>query len=166
VVALGFWTGAIRIIPSEPPQKAAPDTSASPSIALADMTEAERQADAEKARAVHAAREKAVAELEAARPQISRPAYSAGMTDADVDRLTTYAVYLGRASACGVPSGFAVERVGAWIDAKMPPGSVDRQTLFPIFAAGMEANARMQSEGRSPDTCDQVREQFARMSWP
>lgn len=35
-VALGFWTGAIKITPPEPPQKAAPDTSASPSIALAD----------------------------------------------------------------------------------------------------------------------------------
>lgn len=163
----GPFDGPTRNIGTRP----RPEPSA-PSIALADMTEAQQAAEAARAEAIHKARELATQEEEAKRPSTpveTRPVgtrYRAGMTDADVNRLTSYAVFIGRATACGVDTGAAVEAVGTWIEAKMPPGSADRATLFPIFAQGMQDSARMQSQGRSPDTCDQVLTQFARISWP
>jgi len=91
---------------------------------------------------------------------------SLGMTDADVNRLTTYAVALGRGSACGVDTSDAGSRVGAWIDAKMPAGSGDRRLLFPIFMQGVQSHAQEQASGQSPDSCEAVARQFAMMPWP
>lgn len=83
-----------------------------------------------------------------------------------MDRLTTYAVVLGRATACGVDTSVGAQRVGAWMDRVMPPGSADQRTFLPIFVEGTQMHARRQASGQSPDTCAQVRTTYARMVWP
>jgi len=98
----------------------------------------------------------------AARP----PVYTAGMTSEDINRLTTFAVVLGRAGACGVATSAAADRVGAWMEAKMPPGTPDRATLFPIFMQGVQSHAQQQAAGQSPDNCETVAREFNAMPWP
>ena len=44
---------------------------------------------------------------------------------AEIDKLTTYAVILGRATACGINTKEASSRVGTWMDRTFPPASAD-----------------------------------------
>jgi len=88
------------------------------------------------------------------------------ISKADIDRLTTYAVIIGRAIACGVETDYAMRRVGSWLDDKFPPGSSDQKTYLPIFIEGVKFHAQQQANGNSPDTCSKVRSTFARTQWP
>ena len=87
-------------------------------------------------------------------------------SDADIDRLTTYAVLIGRAIACGEDTSYASKRVGAWMDEKFPPGSEDQQVYLPIFVAGVRYHAGQQRDGNSPDSCSTVSHQFGLIDWP
>lgn len=87
-------------------------------------------------------------------------------SDADVDRLTTYATLLGRAVGCGLNTSSEAARVGDWMDQRFLPGSDDQQTYLPIFMAGVQENARRQSQGESPDSCASVKEQYSLVKWP
>jgi len=87
-------------------------------------------------------------------------------TDADIDKLTTYAVVIGRAVACGVDIKPAMKDVGRWMDRRFPPGSSDQQTYLPIFSQGVQYHAQQQADGNSPDSCSSVRRTFDRMVWP
>ncbi|WP_171694357.1 hypothetical protein [Methylomonas sp. ZR1] len=85
---------------------------------------------------------------------------------ADIDKLTTYSVILGRAVACGINTNDASSRVGYWMDRNFPPGSQDQITYLPIFMAGMQHNAEQQASGNSPDNCAAVARAFNSMPWP
>ena len=87
-------------------------------------------------------------------------------TDADINRLTSYAVMLGRAVGCGLSTKDQASRVGKWMDQRFAPGSADQKMYLPIFSAGVRENAQRQSQGQSPDDCDTVREQFSLVDWP
>jgi hypothetical protein len=82
----------------------------------------------------------------------------------DVDALTTYAVLLGRAVACGVDTDDASRRVGRWMDKRFTPE--DQKTYLPVFAIGTRYHAQMQKDGKSPDSCAKVRSEFAKIPWP
>ncbi len=83
-------------------------------------------------------------------------------TDADIDKMTSYAVIIGRAAGCGIDTGDAMRRVGKWMDRRFP-----RQgTYLVIFMAGVEQHAKQQAEGKSPDTCAQVKRSFRNTPWP
>ncbi|WP_144445430.1 hypothetical protein [Comamonas sp. 26] len=86
--------------------------------------------------------------------------------NANIDKMTTYAVLLGRAIGCGIEVKKPMERVGAWMDKVFPPGSEDQKVLLPIFVQGVMDNSKAQTEGRSPDTCNQVRTSFGKTKWP
>jgi hypothetical protein len=94
------------------------------------------------------------------------PTPTLAASKADIDRLTTYAVIIGRAIGCGVDTDDASRRVGAWMDEKFPPGSSDQQIFLPIFMTGVKYHAEQQANGKSPDTCSQVRSTFRKMQWP
>lgn len=83
----------------------------------------------------------------------------------DADRLTTYAVVLGRASGCGINVTAQGNRVGAWLNRVTQPGP-ERDSMNVIFMSGIIEHRDAQMGGRSPDTCDQVRQSFARFEWP
>jgi hypothetical protein len=87
-------------------------------------------------------------------------------SSADIDKLTTYAVILGRATACGANVDDASRRVGRWMDRTFPPGSKDQQIYLPIFMEGMRHHVQQQNEGKSPDSCFSVLRSFNSFPWP
>ena len=87
-------------------------------------------------------------------------------SSADIDQLTTYAVVLGRAAACGANIDDPSRRVGRWMDKVFPPGSSDQKKYLPIFMAGMAHHAQQQKEGKSPDTCTVVLRSLNGFPWP
>ena len=94
------------------------------------------------------------------------PTFTLAASDSDIDKLTTYAVILGRAIGCGIKTEYESRRVGAWMDKTFPPGSSDQKTYLPIFIQGLQYHAKQQSTGNSPDSCSQVRKTFNNMPWP
>lgn len=90
----------------------------------------------------------------------------AGMGPAEVDRLTTDAVLLGRAIGCHLDVDVESRRVGDWLDRVAPPGSRDQQIYLPMLMAGMRQNAEAQAAGRSPDSCEAVTLAVRRHRWP
>lgn len=91
---------------------------------------------------------------------------SNAVTDTDIDKLTTYAVLIGRAIAYGTDTSYASSRAGAWMDKKFLPGSKDQQIYLPIFVAGVKHHAEQQKNGNSPDSCSTVSHQFSLVNWP
>ena len=87
-------------------------------------------------------------------------------SSSDIDKLTTYAVILGRATACGINTKEASSKVGAWMDRTFPPGSSDQMTYLPILMSGMQYNAQQQASGNSPDSCSAVLRAFNAMHLP
>lgn len=82
-------------------------------------------------------------------------------SDGDIDRLTTFAVMLGRAVGCGLPvARSANSQIGQWMDLHFPPGSRAQRTYAPVFMLGVLQNAEDQRLGRAPDSCDTVSEFF------
>jgi hypothetical protein len=80
------------------------------------------------------------------------------------DTITTYAVYIGRAVACGQDIGRPMEYVGAWMDQCFD--SSERATQLGIFEAGTRTHATNQKNGNSPDSCEQVIKSFKKVTWP
>ncbi len=79
-----------------------------------------------------------------------------------IDQMTSYAVVIGRGIACEAPgTESAYRRFVAWMDAKGL--STDYRNL--ATATIREATKR-QREGITPDSCVEVRYQFARYPWP
>ncbi len=87
-------------------------------------------------------------------------------SNADIDKMTSYATLIGRAIACGVDTTYAMKRVGKWMDRTFPPGSKDQRIYLPIFAGGVKYHAQQQASGNSPDTCSQIKRVFPTVNWP
>lgn len=83
-----------------------------------------------------------------------------------IDRVTTYAVLIGRGAACGVDVSGPARRVGVWLDRVAPPGSAAQQTLLPMLTQQGQHHAQQQASGRSPDDCATVARAIARFQWP
>lgn len=83
-----------------------------------------------------------------------------------IDRLSTYAVLIGRGAACGADIDGPSRRVGAWLDRIAPPGSQEQTTLLPMLMQQSRYHAQMQAAGQSPDDCGQVRRAIAGFDWP
>jgi len=92
----------------------------------------------------------------------AEPVYAA--SDADIDRLTTYATILGRATACGIDVDGPSRRVGRWIDNTFT--GQERAAYLNVFIEGMYWNAQRQASGQSPDTCADVTRVMRTMAWP
>jgi hypothetical protein len=79
-----------------------------------------------------------------------------------VDRMTTYAVILGREVACGIPNTQdAFTRVGKWMDAQ----NLTKQYLA-TFTIGVKHSAEQQRDGNTPDSCSKVKSMSASFPWP
>lgn len=81
----------------------------------------------------------------------------------DIDKLTSYAVFLGRGTACGVDLAMAGARVGQWLDSTF---GQDRATYQGILVAGIEKHMTQQLQGRSPDSCAEIRREISKIVWP
>ena len=82
---------------------------------------------------------------------------------ADIDRLTSYSVMLGRATGCGVAVDREAAAVGRWIDRTFSPD--ERALYLSIMMQGMRHHALEQRSGRSPDSCSSVRRSLSRGNW-
>lgn len=83
---------------------------------------------------------------------------------AGVDQLSTYAVLLGRGAACKASIDGPSRRVGAWIDRTW--NGQEKSAMTMAFMIGMENAAKLQANGKSPDSCDKVREVILTTQWP
>ena len=83
----------------------------------------------------------------------------------DIDKMTTFAVLLGRAIGCGMDVSYQMKKVGQWMDTSFPPGSEDQQTYLPIFMEGVKYHADMQHRGESPDSCAAVQRSINNTNW-
>jgi len=54
-------------------------------------------------------------------------------TRADIDKLTTYSVILGRSVACGADIKVPMEKVGKWMDKRFTKASGDQKNIFTYF---------------------------------
>lgn len=93
---------------------------------------------------------------------MERVAYAA--SDADIDRLTSYAVILGRAAACDEDTDYAARRVGAWVDRTFY--GRERSDMLMILVMGMQHHAEQQAKGNSPDSCSSISRTMSKMVWP
>lgn len=83
-----------------------------------------------------------------------------------IDRVSTYAVLIGRGAACGIDVSEPARRVGVWLDRVAPPGSAAQRTLLPMLTQQGQYHAQQQASGRSPDDCATVARAIARFQWP
>lgn len=97
---------------------------------------------------------------------VIEPPPSDAASDTDIDRMTSYAVILGRAAGCGINTEKESRLVGKWMDRVFPPGSKDQKIYLPVFIEGMAFHARQQAAGRSPDSCAEMRRQVRTFPWP
>ncbi len=96
---------------------------------------------------------------------MAAPGADAPMT-ALIDKVSTYAVLIGRGAACGVDVSGPSERVGAWMDRVAPPGSSAQLTLLPMFMQQSRYHAARQASGQSPDACSTVQLAVQTYPWP
>jgi hypothetical protein len=82
----------------------------------------------------------------------------------DIDKMTTYAVIMGRGMACGASWRGAYDRVSDWLVTTF--SGTEGAMLAMIFVEGMRYHAEQQSKGLSPDNCSAVRATFHQMPWP
>lgn len=83
----------------------------------------------------------------------------------DIKKLNFFAMVLGRGSGCGFDIKEQVDMVGNWMDRKFPPGSDDQKVYLTIFAVGFKGNFDLQFEGRSPDSCEKIRQIIFQTDW-
>ena len=91
---------------------------------------------------------------------------SPGSMHDHIDRVSTYAVLIGRGAACGIDTRGPAGRVGAWLDRVAPPGSAAQQTLLPMLMQQSRHHAEQQSSGNSPDDCATVARAIRDHPWP
>jgi hypothetical protein len=102
-----------------------------------------------------------------AAPEIIQPDVSAPITKPfNTDSISTYAVCIGRAAGCGIDTGPAMKRIGQWLDTSYTGTPQGKSMQMIIFAEGVKLNAENQSQGKSPDTCEQVKSAYNSMIWP
>ena len=83
-----------------------------------------------------------------------------------IDKLTTYAVILGRATACDINADREFAKVGKWMDSVFPPGTKEQRIYLPIFLEGTKYHMQEQLAGNSPDNCSSIESTFNTFPWP
>jgi hypothetical protein len=86
-------------------------------------------------------------------------------SQADIDKLTTYATIFGRAFTCSLDIDGPSRRVDAWVEEKFPPGK-DRVMAERIFTQGVQYGAQMQAKRYTPDSCAEVARGLRSTPWP
>lgn len=85
------------------------------------------------------------------------------ISDSDMDKMTSYAVMIGRAGACKIDTTDAMGKIARW--SKTALGERDGYVLA-IFAQGVDMAMKQQLNGSSPDSCYTVEKAFRTFPWP
>jgi len=80
------------------------------------------------------------------------------------DTITTYAVFMGRAVACGERIDKPLEYVGYWIDDCFDQSEIASQLA--VFSTSVRYHAENQKNGNTPDSCTSVVNTFYSVNWP
>ena len=86
-------------------------------------------------------------------------------SEAEIERLSSLALLLGRGIGCNLQTKRAAAVIGGWFDKTFPPGSEAQERYLPVFAEEVEQHARQQRTGGSPDSCADVAHAFYTMRW-
>jgi hypothetical protein len=86
-------------------------------------------------------------------------------SEADLARLDSMALLLGRAAGCNLDTERATGVIGAWFDQTFPPGSLDQKRYLPKFTNEIRRHAAEQQSGNSPDSCADIAAAFRTMRW-
>lgn len=93
---------------------------------------------------------------------IALPARAA--SDAELERMSSLALLLGRGIGCNLDTKRASGVIGSWFDETFP-SSGEQERYLPVFAQEVEQHARQQRSGHSPDSCADVANAFYTMRW-
>lgn len=83
-----------------------------------------------------------------------------------MDRLTTFAILIGRGVGCHIDMSRETIRVEKWISLQSHVGPADLGTLQGVFVSGVQAQAEQQAAGEGPDSCAVVAHAIHHHSWP
>jgi hypothetical protein len=86
-------------------------------------------------------------------------------SEAEIERLSSLALLLGRGIGCRLDTNRASAVIGSWFDKTFPPGTAAQERYLPVFAEEVEQHAREQRTGGSPDSCADVAHAFYTMRW-
>lgn len=90
------------------------------------------------------------------------PAHAA--SDADVNRMTTYAALLGRAQGCGIETYTWRKGVASWMDRTFDAEIMP--SMMEVFAMGFSNEMKAQRAGKTGDLCTNVRRVVMSTAWP
>jgi hypothetical protein len=85
--------------------------------------------------------------------------------DAELERLESIALLLGRAIGCALDTERAAGQIRLWFDQTYPPGSEARQRYLPVFERAVHFYIAQQQSGNSPDSCAEVSDALATLGW-
>jgi hypothetical protein len=94
---------------------------------------------------------------------LAQPAHAA--SEAEVERLSSFAMVLGRGIGCNLDTKRAAAVLNQWFDKAFPPGSGEQEHYLPRFAAEVEQYRLQQHSGDSPDSCADVAQAFYTLRW-
>jgi hypothetical protein len=94
------------------------------------------------------------------------PFPASGGEYADMDRITTDAVLIGRGIACNVPIMRQSQRVSDWLEKVAPPSADNHRAMMDALQLGISMNAKAQASGESPDDCPTVGMAIRDHWWP
>lgn len=85
---------------------------------------------------------------------------SYAVSNENIDKLTTYAVIIGRATACGIDTKEFGDKVGKWFDKTFT--RKEQAIYIKVFEIGIYHSAQVQSDGQSPDSCYTIQKEVTR----
>ena len=85
-------------------------------------------------------------------------------SQAELDRLSSMALLLGRGLACGLDTKRAAGSIEAWFEQTFP-AETEQSRYLPLFADEVRSHLRQQRDGASPDSCADVAQAFYTMRW-
>lgn len=91
--------------------------------------------------------------------------HAAAASDADVRRLESFALLLGRGIGCELNTDQALAYINRWFEQTFPPVSADRQRNLARFREIARFHAQEQRSGESPDQCSNVSNAFKALGW-
>ena len=77
-----------------------------------------------------------------------------------IERLSTFAMILGRGIGCNLDTKRAAAMLSKWFDEAFPPESGEQKHYLPRFATEVEQYSMQQRRGDSPDSCADVAQAF------
>jgi hypothetical protein len=86
-------------------------------------------------------------------------------SEAEIERLSSFALLLGRGIGCNLDTKRAAGVIGSWFEQTFPAGSAEREHYLPVFAGEVELHFKRQRSGGSPDSCADVAHAFYTMRW-